>query len=692
MDDEENFEEIEQLIEQSDESKDSTRIFGRPKTAEELKLEKVEELLFPHSEIRNIQDVLVKKIDECITNKTHLVAHAPTGLGKTAAALSPALTHIAKNNLNNPNLTVFFLTSRHTQHKIVLDTLRKINEKFGLNILGNSIIGKKHLCLQPSTEKMFSKDFAEFCRLLVDGGKCDYYNNLKSKNKLSPDAEVVIAELKRRGVASAEQIVKDSTLRDICPYEIALQLAKEAKVIIADYQYIFNPSIRDNFFKKLNKELKDCILIIDEAHNVPSRIKDLSSEFLSNIQLKRAISEAKKFNYDEVAEKLEEMNAILDKYVDGLKSTEDSRYEKNSASLNVTLNSFTEAKSYRFESNEKYISKAQFIADIETIGGYDELVSELFFTGNAIREIQNLSYVGSVAGFLESWLGQDEGFTRILSVKKLRDRGEMITLSYRCLDPSIIASPVIEKSYSTILMSGTLTPTSMYKELLGIVAEELNLKSPFPVENRLNLIIPKTTTKYEARSPEQYKEIAKTLADISEDVKGSLAIYFPSYYLRDEISKHFSVLTHKTVFSEQPEMSKAEKQEFLDNFVKYKDSGAVLLAVISGSFAEGIDLPGVLKMVVIVGLPLQKPDLETKALIEYYDKKFSKGWDYGYLFPAFTKAIQAAGRCIRSESDKGIIVFLDERYSWNNYYRCFPQHWSLKVSLLYKDTIKKFYE
>lgn len=667
-------------------------VFERPKTAEEIKLEQVEELLFPHQEIRDIQDVLVHKIDECINEKKHLVAHAPTGLGKTAAALSPALTHIAKNNSKNQGLTVFFLTSRHTQHKIVLDTLRKINEKFGLNIIGNSIIGKKHLCLQPSTEKMHSRDFAEFCRLLVDNGKCDYYNNLKSRGKLSPDAEVVVAGLKRRGVASAEQIVNDATIRSICPYEIALLLAKDAKVIIADYQYIFNLSIRDTFFKKLNKELKDCIIIIDEAHNLPSRIKDLSSEFLSNIQLKRAISEAKKFNYDAIASKLEEINAILEKYADGLKSAEASRFEKNSASLNVTLNSFTEAKSYNYESNERYITKQQFISDIERIDGYDAFVSELFFSANAIREQQNISYVGSIAGFLEYWCGQDDGFTRILSIKKLRDKGEMITLSYRCLDPSIIAAPVIEKSYSTILMSGTLTPTSMYRELLGINAEELTLKSPFPVENRMNLIVPKTTTKYEARSPDQYKEIAKTLTDITSDVKGSVAIYFPSYYLRDEVSKSFSMLTGKTVFSEQPDMTKQEKQKFLDNFVKYKDSGAVLLAVISGSFAEGIDLPGVLKMVIIVGLPLQKPDLETKSLIAYYDKKFSKGWDYGYLFPAFTKAIQAAGRCIRSEKDKGIIVFLDERYSWNNYYRCFPQHWSLKVSLLYKEMIKKFYD
>src|SRR3989339_42098 len=651
----------------------------------DIELEKIEEMLFPHPEIRSIQDVMIRKIDECIKNRRSLVAHAPTGLGKTAAALSPALTHIIKNN---NNLTLFFLTSRHTQHKIVLETLKKINDKFSLNIIGSSVIGKKHLCLQPSVDKMYSKEFNEFCRLLVDNQKCDYFNALKSGTKLSPDAEHILNDLKKKSVVSAENIIQSSSLRSICPYEIALQFAKNAKVIIADYQYMFNPMIRDNFLKKISKSLENAIIIIDEAHNLPSRIKDLSSEFLSNIQIKRAITEAKKYNYEAIGEQLEQLNEILDDYSSGLRFDESARFQKNP---NVTLSNFQSAKEVRFyETNEKYLTKQEFVDHINRIKDYDELISELVFAGNAIRDIQNMSYVGSIAGFLEAWIGQDEGFTRILSLKKLRDKTEMITLGYRCLDPSIIAEQVFKNAYSCVLMSGTLTPTSMYKELLGIDAEELTLKSPFPVENRLNLIVPKTSTKYELRSPEQYKEIAKTLADITEDVKGSIAIYFTSYYLMDEISKSFSLLTKKTVFTERPEMSKQDKQEFLDNFVKYKDTGAVLLAVISGRFSEGIDLPNVLKMVIIVGLPLQKPDLETKALIDYFDKKFSKGWDYGYLFPAFTKAIQAAGRCIRSEKDKGIIVFLDERYSWSNYMRCFPNNWPLKVSLLYKEMIRKF--
>ena len=117
------------------------------------------------------------------------------------------------------------------------------------------------------------------------------------------------------------------------------------------------------------------------------------------------------------------------------------------------------------------------------------------------------------------------------------------------------------------------------------------------------------------------------------------------------------------------------------------------MGVISGSFGEGIDLPGdLLKGVVIVGLPLQKPDLETKALIDYFDKKFKKGWDYGYLYPAFNKCLQSAGRCIRSETDRGVIIFLDERYTWSNYARCFPPDWKMRTTLLYGRMIEEFFK
>ena len=163
--------------------------------------------------------------------------------------------------------------------------------------------------------------------------------------------------------------------------------------------------------------------------------------------------------------------------------------------------------------------------------------------------------------------------------------------------------------------------------------------------------------------------------------------------MRDTIDKYFTSLCRKTTFLERAILTKKEKSEMLERFKEYKDTGAVLLGAATGSFGEGIDLPGeLLKCVIIVGLPLQKPDLETKELISYYDLKFGKGWDYGYLFPAFNKALQNAGRCIRSRKDKGVIIFLDERYNWPNYFRCFPSDTGIKTTHLYIDRIKEFFK
>jgi DNA excision repair protein ERCC-2 len=234
----------------------------------------------------------------------------------------------------------------------------------------------------------------------------------------------------------------------------------------------------------------------------------------------------------------------------------------------------------------------------------------------------------------------------------------------------------------------------MYAEVLGL-PKNVTLKefpSPFPPENKLNLIIAKTSTKYTARSDNQYKDIANILTDIINTTPGNSAIFFPSYYMKEKIDSYLNKV-EKTVFHEIQNMATTEKEEMINRFRSYKKTGAALLAVVAGSFGEGIDLPGdELKTVVIVGLPLGRPDLETEALIQYYDAKFNRGWDYGYVLPAFNKIIQNAGRCIRSETDKGVVIFLDERFTWPRYYRCFPSDWKIKVSVdHYKEKIEKFF-
>ena len=138
-------------------------------------------------------------------------------------------------------------------------------------------------------------------------------------------------------------------------------------------------------------------------------------------------------------------------------------------------------------------------------------------------------------------------------------------------------------------------------------------------------------------------------------------------------------------------MSKEEKEEFLEDFKKGKEEGGVLLGVMGGNFGEGVDLPGdLLQGVVIVGVPLGTPDLKTKEVIKYFDEQYGKGWNYGYLFPAMNKCLQSAGRCIRSAEDRGVVIYLDERFAWQNYYCCFPRE-GLIVTKDYKKFLEEFF-
>jgi DNA excision repair protein ERCC-2 len=492
--------------------------------------------------------------------------------------------------------------------------------------------------------------------------KCEYYSNLKKEEEFSFETKATTEELRDKSPVTTEELLETSEKFKVCPYEISMILGKESKVIVTDYYYLFNPRIRDSFLKKTGKELEDAIIIVDEAHNLPNRIKDLASERLSNIMLKRAIAEADNYNNEEVSELLMKMLKVLEGYTAMIEE-------------------------------EAYITMQDFYEKIDMIKNYDEAIELLEDAADKIREEQKQSYIGAIELFLKAWPGSDEGFTRIFSREKgLRE--EILRLSYKCLDPGIISRQIIEKASSVILMSGTLTPTSMYREILGFEQEntkELTLTSPFPEENRLALIIPRTSTKFTTRNEEQYKEIGNIITKIVNAIPGNSAVFLPSYKLRDDVYKYLTNC-EKTIFIERQGLTKQEKEELLENFKQYKNAGAVLLGVITGSFAEGIDLPGdYLKGVVVVGLPLQRPDLETKAMIDYYDKKFSKGWDYGYIFPAFNKTLQSAGRCIRSETDRGVIVFLDERYAWPSYMKLFPESWNLKTTLLYESMIKEFF-
>ncbi len=612
---------------------------------------------FPYQRIRAQQGELLQDIDTAFQQEKILLAHAPTGLGKTATALSVALYHALEKKKR-----VFFLTSRHTQHAIAVETLREIKQK-GVSFSSIDLVGKRSMCSQ-EIAGLFGNDFNDFCKTIVGRGECEFYNNVRSKQQLTVEAKKAVSDLQKEAPMHNQEIMNFSREQHMCGYEIAIELAKKATVVIADYNYLFNPHIQQNFFNKLDLELNDVIVVVDEGHNLPSRVVDVLSSNLSSITIKNAVLEAKKFGYNGLLFWLQELVRIL--------------------------NELGELSENDFGSKENLIAKNDFMSKVAAVVEYDELINELELAAEEVRRKQKKSYLGGVAAFLEAWKGEDTGFARILTERE-SNYGPVTTLSYQCLDPRIITEPIFKQIYTGVIMSGTLTPLFMYRDILGITrAVEKEYGSPFPPENKLSLIVPETSTKYNLRGDAMFKLIAEKCSELANFIPGNVAFFFPSYQLRDAIANHLRC--PKKLFFEKKEMSTEDKNTFLAEFKEYKNKGGILLGVSGANFAEGIDFPGdLLNGVVVVGLPLGKPDLYTKEIVKYYEEKFGKGWDYGYIYPAMSKCIQSAGRCIRSETDKGAVIYLDERFAWQNYYACLPRE-GLRVTKEYRNLLQEFFK
>lgn len=320
-----------------------------------------------------------------------------------------------------------------------------------------------------------------------------------------------------------------------------------------------------------------------------------------------------------------------------------------------------------------------------------DFVDVLMHVGDEIRLTEKKSYLGHIGEFLDNWIKGKNEYVRIISV--LRRDKPVVMVRKRCLDPAVASEEVVNAAKSCILMSGTLLPLKMYADILGFPPETylMQYSSPFPKENRLDVIVPTVTTRYTKRSEDEYGKIARLISKVLLAVPGNSAVFFPSYELMASIKGRVS--TDKNLLVEKQGMSKSEKSDLLYRLQLLSGQGAVLYGVIGGSFSEGIDYPeNILKAVVVVGVPLEKPTLEVNRLVEYFQKKFSRGWEYAYLFPAVNKAVQAAGRPIRSSDDRAIAIYLDKRYLWDNYRKCFPRKLNMIVSPDPSALISKFFE
>lgn len=613
--------------------------------------------LFPFSSVRDGQRDFLDDVSDVLECHKNLVAHAPTGIGKTAAVLSPALAYSIERGC-----TVFFLTPKHTQHTIVVNTLKKIRGKHNLSFSVADFVGKQWMCPHAVSE-LSSREFHEFCRAKKRDETCQHYLNVhKKRNRGKVDGLVkkILDEPHH-----SEKIQALCAKHRLCAFEVLVKAGKKADVIVCDYFHVFQPKIREAFMQKLNKKLESSVIIVDEAHNLPERIRNVLTSSLTQNTIKWAAKEANTLGRPKLIEDLKEVNRILVDLGKGLKIE-----------------------------GEKYIRKDEFVEKIAeaTGAGCAELSGSLAELGEEVLLVPNRhrSFAKSVSDFLASWGGEDLGYSRILR------KGNNLALTYRCLDPEIGCKPVFSKTCGNILMSGTLTPLSMYASVLGLEGGdtvERAYPSPFPRENRLTVIVSGVTTQYSKRSDFMYKKYANTISGLLSCVPGNAAVFFPAYHLMDRILGEMeSLKPSKTFVIERKDMKKRERNALYEG-LKRSGTGKVLMGVQAGSFSEGVDYPrGLLDAVFVVGLPLEKPNLETQALIDYYDFRFQRGWDFGYTYPAMNRALQAAGRCIRSEEDRGAIILMDERFRWANYSKCFPPEYELTVTETPEKYLKGFFK
>ena len=540
-----------------------------------------------------------------------------------------------------------FLTSKHTHHGIAIETLKKIKNKHNINIRVADFIGKVWMCARQEVDPRNSSNFRDYCKHLVENKACKYYENFHNKSNFF-STKFLLDNLKNK-IYHVEELIEECKDSKVCPYEAANKIAKDSIVIIADYFQMLDPGIRQAFLKKLNIDIEDCIVVWDEAHNLPSRARSLLSDTITDFGLDRALNESIKFNL-ELDEAIIEIKNKLEKLTD------------------------------KYSGNEVLIEKDEF-GEIS-----NDFIEDLYHASEKVLEKQPISSIRALSKFLELWNIEGKEYSRILSKKKTKLGRIVISLEKNCLDPAILLNDVVEESHSNIFMSGTLYPLDMYEDIFNLkYPMKLDFQNPYPKENRLDLVLPLISTKYSMRTDDMYKKIAKYCKDLIKEIKGNKIFFFPSYDILTRIKLCFE----EDILFEEQGMDKKSKEDLLNKLRSSNNN--VLFAVSAGSFGEGINLEGeALSGVVIVGIPFARFDLISKELSRYYDEKFGKGQDYAYVLPAFTKVLQNAGRCIRSEKDKGVIVYLDERYAWSNYSKYFPNSVNLKKSRDY-EILKNFY-
>ncbi len=557
----------------------------------------------------------------------HLVAQAPTGIGKTAAALTAAL-EVGQTH----EKLVIFATSKQSQHQIVVETLRAMGKRRGQELAVVDVINKQALCPQDFATEHYGA-FSQLCRNLQKEKRCEYFKGW--------DENIVNHILTHP--LHAQELGELTARAGLCPHKLALSAAQKCDILVCDYNYLFS-DLSEQVLERLDRSLDDIVLVLDEAHNLPDRVRRGADSTLTKEMLTLARREARAVDRALVRQ-IQALQGIFNQ----MTKEEGERRVNRDGLLNMVT-----------------ATLMQFLPPLD-LGTF---LFRLETAGNQLLATQPTSALAELALFLKGWAIYKEGALHIV-------RGPNESIALRLLDPAPVTGPVFRELYGALLMSGTLKPPEMYRDLLGLERERtrfLELESPYPKSNKRTLVVRQLTTAYKARGVPMFKRLANAIASVATATPGNAAVFFPSYALMEEVRSYLRLPTTKRLLYEERGMNKEQRARLVEDL---EPRDALLMGVLGGSLSEGLDYPGnLLSSVIVVGIPLPPPSLHSEALIEYLDRKLGEGMGrkYGYFYPALSTVIQAVGRLIRSPTDRGVIILMDHRYARGPYNRVLTGH------------------
>ena len=640
----------------------------------------------------------VDMIRDCVSalrKKGNHLAAAPTGIGKTAAALAAALE---VSLVPGEEKTVFFLTSRQTQHRIVVDTVRKINVRRGKqsNISLIDMIGQSGMCVQE-----FAKEspfvFSLMCSQARKSRTCKPWmtkaDGLREQFLSYP---LHVDELVEKVVQHTENGRPAVT----CPWKIARESVAFANVFVGDYNHLFDDGVRENSLKAMGLNLENIIIIVDEAHNLPDRIRMTMERKLTPTMVKNVYTELEE--YEETYRNIVmqtggDLFQTQYERIVWVKSVFESARKVFSdffASLNKQLKKDDDEIEVKVEDIFDLLHKACDIA--EGRDGQHKLVNNENFQIQPVNRIRILrDILANVDVDVEVGDGEDpmepdalrfsellrtlDRFQNTNSVVLIFDgKGKDGRITSHLLDPGMVAAPIFEQAAGSILMSGTLYPPSMYADILGFtkLTTHAHYTSPFAAKRRPVLIAKDVTTKFSERSQENSFLIQQHIQTLIDATPGNIAVFAPSYAMLEQIVGlgHYS---GTRLMMENRDWTKKDLDGVVETLLHEKQNQRKILlgGVFGARLSEGIDYNnGALDAVICVGIPNSPPSLLSKALTRFAEERFGKNlaWKYTISQPAINSILQAMGRPIRSVADRAMILLLDKRNDERTYSSCYP--------------------